>query len=200
MQAKSSACTVKYDERLNQNANRNHQSIHEEKSIRVIDGTTHWKNIIDYPEHDACDAKDDGDEAGVVDRKILRRHRRLVERPGCRWLTWIVGVVLRHLSESELCSPLQRCPSQPFVLSMKTEGAKKKIKNFRQIELNCIFSPYTLDFLQDILYSCASLRYAPFSRGVIWWEAADKPVRRRLHRCFCTSMEANGVGMIFSRS
>lgn len=57
-----------------------------------------------YPEHDAEEAEDDGDETWVIDRQILRRHRRRDVRLRRRWLSWIVRrrwvPVRRHLSPS----------------------------------------------------------------------------------------------------
>lgn len=43
-----------------------------------------------YPEHDASDAEDDGDETGVIDGKILRGHHLRHEWLRRRWLTWII--------------------------------------------------------------------------------------------------------------
>jgi len=54
-----------------------------------------------YPEHNAGDAEDNGDESGVVNGKILRRYRPWNVRLCRRRLPWIVHrrsvpVTVRH--------------------------------------------------------------------------------------------------------
>lgn len=96
----------------------------------MIDGTMPGKVSRNYPEQQACEAEDNGDEARVVNGKILRRHFRRLERLRRRRQTRIVGGVLRHLSDlSPSRMPISPNPPPPallFILLLIKKNRGKK--------------------------------------------------------------------------